>query len=475
MAKDPICGMDVDPKTAKFKVEKDGKTYYFCSKSCHDKFVGSREPVASSQEAAGQKHHHHHEATSGKTEKIFISISGMHCASCVTSIEAALKSFKGVKDAKVNFASEKATVEYDPNVTDIPAMEKVIENTGYTVIRPKAPGQRPEAGGTTLRLKVVGMDNPHCVGTVGGSVDSLPGIIFKDLRVNEKAVIKFDAAKVSAQQIKDVIKEAGYTPIEEADMTVDVEKEAREKDIHNLRGRFLGSLVLSLPLLYYMFVMLFGWPLPQFLMSNAATIQLILTTPIMFIGSIFFTRGIISLVKPKTANMDTLVSIGVGSAYLYSLYVTVAIWLGNPLYSMRNLYFEVAGFLLTFILLGKYFEAIAKGRTSEAIKKLMGLQAKTAIVVRDGKEIEIKIEEVNVGDIVVVKPGGKVPVDGTVVEGHSSVDESMVSGESLPIEKKAGDKVIGATINKTGAFKFKAEKIGKDTFLAQVVRLVEEA
>jgi Cu+-exporting ATPase len=173
--------------------------------------------------------------------------------------------------------------------------------------------------------------------------------------------------------------------------------------------------------------------------------------------------------------MDTLVSIGVGSAYLYSLYVTFAIWSGSPAYGMGNLYYEVAGFLLTFILLGKYFEAVAKGRTSEAIKKLMGLQAKTAVVVRDGQEIEVKIDEVYVGDVVVVKPGGKVPVDGTVIEGHSSVDESMVSGESIPVEKQAGDKVIGATINKTGAFKFKAEKIGKDTFLAQVIRLVEEA
>ncbi len=416
------------------------------------------------------EHHRHQEAPSGKIEKIFISISGMHCASCVTSIESVLKSFKGVKDAKVNFASEKATVEYDPAIADIAAIEKVIENTGYTVIKPKA-----TAGENTLKLKVVGMDNPHCVGTVGGSVASLPGIISKDLRVNEKAIIKYNSSKVSIQKIKDVIKEAGYTPIEEEEVTVDVEKEARQKDIRNLRNRLIGAATLSSPLLYYMLAMLFGLPLPLFMIQNAATIQFLLTTPIMFIGSIFFTRGIISLVKTRTANMDTLVSIGVGSAYLYSLFVTVSIWLGSTAYGMANLYYEVAGFLLTFILLGKYFEAIAKGRTSEAIKKLMGLQAKTAIVVRDGNEIELKIEDVNVGDIIVVKPGGKVPVDGTVTDGHSSVDESMVTGESIPVEKKAGDKVIGATINKTGAFKFKAEKIGKDTFLAQVVRLVEEA
>jgi Cu+-exporting ATPase len=393
----------------------------------------------------------------------------MHCASCVTAIENALRSFKGVVDAKVNFASEKATVEYDPAVADLAAIEKVIEATGYTVIRPK------KGEGDVLRLKVVGMDNPHCVGTVGGAVSSLPGIISKDLRVNEKAVIKYDPSKVDLAKIKAVIKEAGYTPIEEEEATVDIEKEAREKEVRNLRNRFFGALTLSLPLLYYMLGMLFGVPIPAFMVQNAAMIQFLLTTPIMFIGSIFFTRGIISLIKTRTANMDTLVSIGVGSAYLYSLFVTIAIWMGNPAYGMGNLYYEVAGFLLTFILLGKYFEAIAKGRTSEAIKKLMGLAPKTALVVRNGKEIEVKIEEVEVGDIVVVKPGGKIPVDGTVIDGHSSVDESMVTGESIPVEKKAGDKVIGATINKTGAFKFKAEKIGKDTFLAQVIRLVEEA
>src|SRR3989339_783216 len=409
-----------------------------------------------------------------KKEKIFIAIAGMSCASCVSAIESGLKSFKGVISAKVNFASEKAMVEYDPKITDLAKIEQVIEKTGYKVIRGKEQEQEEEKE-NVLQLTVVGMDNPHCVGTVGGAVASLPGIISKDLRVNQKVVIKFDPAKVGIGKIKAVIKEAGYEPIEKEEEDQDLEKLAREKEIKNLLKRFVGSLTLSLPLLYYMFVMLLGWPMPKLLMHNAATIQLILTTPIMFIGSIFFARGIISLIKTKTANMDTLVSIGVGSAYLYSLFITVSIWLGNSVFGMKDFYFEVAGFLITFILLGKYFEAIAKGRTSEAIKKLIGLQAKTAIVVRKGQEVEVKIEEVQIGEIIVVKPGGKVPVDGTVVDGHSSVDESMVSGESIPVEKKAGDKVIGSTINKTGSFKFKAEKIGKDTFLAQVIKLVEEA
>jgi len=405
-----------------------------------------------------------------KTQKIIINIAGMNCASCVLAIENGLRSFKGVISANVNFASEKATVEYDPSITDVEKIEKVIEATGYTVIKPKA-----DEKGTILKLRVIGMDNAHCVNVVGGALDNLPGVISKDLRFNERAVIKYDPSKVTAKKIEEAILASGYQPIEEEEITEDVEKQAREKEINNLRNRFIGSLILSLPLLYYMLHLLFGWPMAAFLMDNAATVELILATPILFFGSIFFTRGITSLAKTRTANMDTLVSMGVGAAYLYSLYVTISIWLGNRSMGMGDLYYEVAGFLITFILLGKYFEALAKGRTSEAIKKLIGLKPRTAIVVKEGKEVEVPIDEVVVGDVIVVKPGGKVPVDGIVTEGYSSIDESMVTGESIPVEKKTGDKVIGATINKTGSFKFRAEKIGKDTFLAQVIRLVEEA
>ncbi|MFH1386408.1 MAG: heavy metal translocating P-type ATPase [bacterium] len=301
-------------------------------------------------------------------EKISISIAGMHCASCVTSIENALRSFEGVISANVNFASERATVEYDPALADIAAIEQVITATGYKVIE-------------TGKMAQGGHDHHQMV---------------------------------------------------------------QRQEINGLKYRFLGALVLSILILFFM-------------ARQAMMVEFILATPIVFLfGNIFFKRGLGSLIKTKTANMDTLVSLGVGAAYLAG-------------------YYEVAGFLVTFILLGKYFEALAKGKTSAAIKKLVGLQPKTAMVERAGKEIEIGINEVELGDIVIVKPGGKIPVDGTVVSGHSSVDESMVTGESLPVEKKVNDKVIGATINKTGSFKFKAEKIGQDTFLAQVIRLVEEA
>lgn len=456
---DPICGMEVDPATTHFKATKGGETYYFCSLHCLNQFLASSPAPASTSASAPVS------AKPRQTEKFFISISGMSCASCVSAIENALRSFKGVISANVNFAAEKATVEYDPATTDVAAIEKVVEATGYKVIRGGEEG--------LLRLRVLGMDNQHCVSTVGGALDSLPGIIFHDLKVNEKAVIKYDPKKVSSQQIKAAIAASGYTPLE--DVSYDVEKMTRDREIANLRFRFFGSLLFSLPLLYYMFHMLLGWPLPEFMMRYAATLELLLVLPVLAFGNIFFVRGIAALYKTQTANMDTLVSVGVGSAFSYSLVVTVGQWLGKIPLGIGDLYYEVAAFLITFILLGKYFEALAKGQTSAAIKKLIGLQAKTAVVVRAGREFEVSISEVTVGEIIVVKPGGKIPVDGVVTEGQSTVDESMVSGESLPVVKKTGEKVIGATINGTGTFKFKAEKIGSDTFLAQMIRLVEEA
>lgn len=452
---DPVCGMEVDPATTHFKATKGGETYYFCSLHCLNQFLAS--PATPAPVVPAAKPH--------KTEKFFIAISGMSCASCVSAIENALRSFKGVISANVNFAAEKATVEYDPATTDVAAIEKVVEATGYKVIRGGEEG--------LLRLRVLGMDNQHCVSTVGGALDNLPGVISHDLKVNEKAVIKYDHKRVSVQQIKAAIAASGYTPLEEAGY--DVEKSTRDREIAGLRFRFLGSLLFSLPLLYYMFHMLLGWPLPELLMRYAATIELLLALPVLYFGNIFFVRGIAALAKTQTANMDTLVSVGVGSAFSYSLVVTVGQWLGKIPLGTGDLYYEVAAFLITFILLGKYFEALAKGQTSAAIKKLIGLQAKTAIVVRSGRELEVPITEVLVGDIIVVKPGGKIPVDGVVTEGNSTIDEAMVSGESLPVVKKTGDKVIGSTINGTGAFKFKAEKVGSDTFLAQMIRLVEEA
>ena len=407
------------------------------------------------------------------TKKIDFEIAGIHCASCVASIENALRSFPGVIKANVNFASEKAFVEFDPAIADGEHIKKVVEATGYKVINEN------DDKVSILKLKVLGMGDAHCVGMVGAALDKLSGILSKDLRPNEKAVVKYDPSKVTPKAIMEAIAAAGYTPFLEAEITQDKEKQAREDEIKGLRNRFLASLLLSLPMLY---LMIHGWfgdfvPLPALLMESplVSAVELVLTSIILVFGGIFFRRGLWALLKTRTANMDTLVALGVGAAYLYSLYLTFSIWFLSSPFSMEDLYFEVAGLLITFILLGKYLEAAAKGRTTAAIKKLIGLQAKTATVLKNGNEVEVAIESVVVGDELVIKPGAKIPVDGVIVDGSTTIDESMVTGESIPVEKQPNDRVIGGTINKTGSFRFRAEKIGKETFLAQMVQLVEEA
>jgi len=459
MAIDPICKMEVDEKKA-IKIKKEGKEYFFCSPTCRDKFLGVEKETPPPAPKT--------EAPSGRKEKTVVGITGMHCSSCVVTIENSLKKVDGVVDAKVNFASEKAHIEYDPARVTREKLEEAILRTGYKPIR-------KEGIISTLNLKVIGMDNPHCLTIVEGALNSLKGITEKKLYVNERAKIEFDASLLTKDKIKETIKAAGYTPIEEEEITADIEKQARDKEIKSLKVRFSISLILSIPLSYLAMAHHLGLPVSHSILSNMALIQFLLTTPIIIAGYQFYTKGFGSVIKTRTANMDTLVALGTGAAYVYSLFVSIAIWMGSPKYGMENLYYEVAGLLIAFILLGKWLEAIAKGRTSEAIKKLLGLQPNTAIVIRNGKEEEIPIEEVIVGDVVLVKPGQKIPVDGKVIDGHSSVDESMITGESIPVEKIPGNEVIGATINKTGSFKFVATKVGKDTALAQIIRLVEEA
>lgn len=328
-------------------------------------------------------------------EKITLNISGMHCASCASTIEGALKKVKGVISAQVNFATEKAYIEFEPLRLEIKDLVGVIEGCGYRAYLPE--------------------------------------------------------------------------------VSLDKEKELREKEVKSLRTKFVISIIFSSVLMFIAMAPCVGLGIHKVIIENMALLQFLLATGVLICGYQFFTRGFLTLIRMHRANMDTLVALGVGSAYLYSLFVSITIWFGNKYFSMDNLYYEVAAFLLTFILLGKYLEAITKRKTSEAIKRLWNLRPKTALVIRDGKEKEIMVEELVVGDIILVKPGQRIPVDGRVIEGYSSVDESMVTGESMPVEKDINDEVIGGTINKTGAFKFKATKVGRETTLAQIIKLVEEA
>ncbi len=463
--------MELEKETAKFRETVKGKEYYFCSKDCMGKFLANNSSNTTIQNSHNQGHEGYGSPQENRKDNISketLAIKDMHCSSCALTIEKALKKVPGVESANVNYASAKATVSYDNAKANRSMLAEAIEKSGYSVVE-NGSGEKGKAV-----LKISGMESQHCVGIIEGTLAKISGV--KSYHVNlatEKATVFFDSSKTGSAELIKAIENAGYGA--EKATGADAEKDAREKEIGGYKGKFIASFIFSLPLMYLMFSNYFPLPVPEIIAVNQAIIQFVLATPVMWVGRDFFTSGFKALLLNRAPNMYSLIAVGVGAAYGYSLAAVIAILTKSALFSVHDLYFEVAAALITFILLGKYFEALAKGRTSEAIKKLMGLQAKTAVVERDGKEIEVPIEDVQVGDLVIVKPGQKIPVDGKLVEGHSSVDESMVTGESIPVEKSVGDAVIGATINTTGSFRFRAEKVGEETALAQIIKLVEEA
>lgn len=332
-------------------------------------------------------------------------------------------------------------------------------------------------------LKISGMHCASCAGIIEHSLKKVPGV--KEANVNfaaEKAGILYDRALVTTEQLIDAVKKAGYKADLMGADTPEAERLRKEKIIKGYFKKFAWSLVLSLPMLYFMLLDFFKFlPGSESIMPFIGVISFILATPVQFIIGAGFYRGMWSSLKMKTFNMDSLIAIGTSTAYIYSLVLFLVYVISNKSLiglggeKIPDLYFETAAFLITFVILGKWLEAKAKGRTSEAIKKLMGLQPKTARIVKNNATVDVPIEQVLVGDIVVVRPGEKIPVDGEIIKGHSSVDESMITGESMPVEKNIGDTIIGATINKHGSFEFKATKVGKETALAQIIHLIEEA
>src|SRR3989344_5620060 len=318
-----------------------------------------------------------------------------------------------------------------------------------------------------ITLDITGMHCASCSTLITKRVQKEPGIKYVNVNQStEKATVEFDETKTSEIPIIKSIESLGYKArvLSDLEKSPEYENKKKQREIKKLKNTFILSFIFAFPaLIIGMVLMLFGIDVPY---KNF--ILFLLATPVQFIIGWDIYKSAFGALKNKTANMDTLIVIGTSAAYIYSLYVIIT----NP---MGDQYFEAAAVLITFVLLGRYLEAVAKGKTSEAIQKLMNLSPKIAIVIRDGKEIKIKVDEVLVNDIVIVRPGEKIPVDGVIIEGESAIDESMITGESMPVEKKKGDQVIGATINKHGTFKFKATKIGSDTMLAQIVKLVEEA
>jgi Cu+-exporting ATPase len=393
-------------------------------------------------------------------EHATLSITKMHCANCAFTVERSLKKVEGVADAAVNFATEQASVTFDPTRLDPADLVKRVEDAGYGVVT------------TKVELPITGMTCANCVATVERTLNKVPGVVSASVNpATERATVEYIPGVASVAAMIRAIEEAGYGIVQAAaeEKLEDVEAQAREAEIADQTSKFWVGVAFALPLFLLSMARDFGllgeW-------AHAAWVNwlfLALATPVQFYTGWDYYVGSYHALRNRTANMDVLVAMGSSVAYIFSLIVLIF----RP--EGQHVYFETSAVIITLIKLGKMLEARAKGRTGEAIRKLMGLRPKTARVVRDGAEVDVPVEEVRVGDLVIVRPGERVPVDGVVVEGNSAVDESMLTGEPLPVDKGPGDEVVGATINKQGLLKFEATRVGAETALAQIIRLVQEA
>jgi Cu+-exporting ATPase len=407
------------------------------------------------------------------TNKKSFKIRGMHCVSCAQTIEKALKKTDGVSDVSVNYATEGCVVNFDTEVTDQDKISKVVTESGYELM---------DENYRSVEFKVLGMSSDHCAGVVKDTLQKFDGVRKVDTNfANSYAKFEYDTSLIKLSVLKKAVDGAGYEVIivDEGEDIYEKEKEAKAKDRIILKRKFLISVIFSIPILYLAMAELISESLiPEFLSPDIfplrfAMTQVILSIPIVVSGYRFYTVGFRNLIK-RTPNMDSLIALGTGAAYIYGIYAVYEIIMGNTEF-VANLYFETAGVIIALILLGKYLEEATKGKTSESIRKLMDLAPKYATVLRNGKEEDVPIDELVVGDVIIVRPGEKIPVDGEIVEGTTSIDESMITGESIPVDKKFGDKVTGATINKSGAIHFRATKVGKDTALAQIIKLIQDA
>lgn len=403
---------------------------------------------------------------------VSLTITGMTCASCANAVERGVSKVQGVSSANVNFATEKLTLNYDSELVTLDLIKDTVKEVGYGVLEEETEKE--------VTIPISGMTCASCVAHIEKAISKLEGT--KTVSVNlstEKAHVVYDSGQTRISEIKQAVIDAGYEPLEiESEEVSDDNKDRHEKEMKKLWKKFVTSAIFATPLLFIAMGHMLGLDLPDIINPetnplNFALIQMILVAPSIAVGYQFYTIGFKTLLK-GSPNMDSLIGIGTGAAVLYGIYATIMIAAGHNNYTM-DLYFESAGVIITLILLGKYLESMSKGKTSDAIKKLMGLAPKNALVLQDGKEIILPIEEVEIGDIIIVKPGEKIPVDGTVIKGNTSVDESMLTGESIPVEKNIGDKVVGASINKHGLIQFEATRVGKDTALAQIIKLVEDA
>jgi Cu+-exporting ATPase len=473
MVRDPVCGMDIEESKAAGSSEYKGRTFYFCVGTCKEKFDsapdqyigGAAQPSPLPMTMMGFPKKE--QSVSAGPKRIDLPVTGMTCAACSSRVQNMLSGLKGVESAAVNLAAEKATIMYNPSDTGPDVFTKSIEDLGYGVSISK----------TTLPIK--GMTCAACVKRVQDALASIDGVLSASVNIaTEKATLEYVPAQAGIRDFRKVVRDAGYdiVEVEQGEDIVEREKLEREEAYNRLKNRLIAGAALTIPLFLLVFWERIGLSAIVDIPRQANFfLQLIIQTPVQFwVGWQFYT-GAIAAARHKTTNMNTLIAVGTSAAYIYSVTATFIPSVFEIKGYSAHVYFDTAATIIVLILLGRLLEARAKGKTSEAIKKLMGLQAKTARIIVDGQEKDVLIEEVEIGDIVVVRPGEKIPVDGTVTEGYSSIDESMISGESIPVEKKAGDRAIGATINKTGSFKFETTNVGRDTMLSHIINMVQEA
>jgi Cu+-exporting ATPase len=393
-----------------------------------------------------------------ENHQITLPILGMTCANCVATVEKSLTRTDGVETANVNLSSERASVIFDPNKTDLQTLIAQIKGAGYDVALGEA------------SILVQGLTDNADTSRIEKSLNALEGVISTQVNLaSERVMVRYVPTLVSQNELRREIRKTGFKVIDEGKDLQDAEEVARKKEITHQKHLLIVGLIFTLPL----FITSMARDLNLLPMSLAHAIWLdwaflVLATPVQFyVGWQYYINGYKAL-RNGSANMDVLVALGTSAAYFYSVIVVIGVIPGHG-------FFETSAVIITLVRLGKYLEAKAKGGAMDAIRKLMNLRPKKAAIIRNGIEVEVMAEEVQVGDLVIVRPGEKMPVDGVVVDGHSSVDESMLTGESLPVEKKPGDPVFGATLNKSGLLKFEASKIGKDTALSQIIKLVENA
>jgi Cu+-exporting ATPase len=466
MVRDPVCGMEVDPGAAFATRDHMGKKFYFCSENCVKQFDANPLQFArSSSDQVGS-------ATTGFNPdspllQVELPILGLakEGKSGGELIRSTLEKVAGVERVIVNSWGGIVVIDYDPKVVQILDLTQMIKKAGYQV------------GGAQKRIGIENIRCASCVGFIEDELRATPGVLNASVNLaTQEATVNYLPEQTSLNRLNTAIEGWGYkTRPAVSEEPVDQQQAAHEKEYQRLMHRFWFAAAVSIPVLITAYPNFFpvvrDWPMATLRISWF--VAALLTLPVLFwSGSDFFT-GAWAALKHRSANMNTLVALGTGAAWLYS--VVAISFPGIFPEGTAEPFFDVVAVVIALVVLGQALEIRAKGRTSDAIKKLMGLQAKTARVIRNGAEMDIPVEEVLVGDIVQVRPGEKIPVDGVIVEGSSAVDESMLTGESLPVSKKIDDEVIGATLNKTGAFKFRTTKVGKDTALAQIVKMVQDA